>query len=189
MEELRAWTIEQFKLAKSDSMDLEVRAAGRLNALTAATDDATVKIGVLDGALFELGTKVNGALNDVGVFGTIKNFVTESSMQVRMEQVDHELKLLAQHGQDFVKHLDGHLVKIEGLELEFKGHVATNFMKVEEECRRIKTALDGVSAGSGVSNSSVAQRVVALEVGMQKEVSVINENFRHSRTALSQSHC
>ena len=96
----------------------------------------------MDAAVLDLATKVNGVLNDVGVFGVIKNYVTEASLQAQMGRVDYELKLLSQHGDDFVKHLDGHLVKVEGLEHEFNGHVATNFMEVEAECRTIEAALE-----------------------------------------------
>ena len=84
LEELRAWTIAQFKLVKDDATDLEVRAAGRINVVAAAAEEAMVRVGALDGAMVDLSTKVTGALNDIGVFGTIKNYVTETSLQVQM---------------------------------------------------------------------------------------------------------
>jgi hypothetical protein len=177
LEDLRAWTIAQIKGIKDDATDLEVRAAGRINVVESTADSALARTGLLETAVLELSGTVNGALNDIGIFGTIKNYVTETSLETKMAMIDHEIKLLQQHGNDFVGVLDNHLVKIEGLETEFKGHVATNFMKVEEECNNIKKALEGISNSSGTSHVNVAQRVVALELNIQKEVKTINENL------------
>ena len=127
--------------------------------------------------LREFNGRFDAAVNGVGVFGAIRNFVTENSLQAQMERVDHELKILSAQGNDFVANLDKHLVKIEAVEKDFKQHVQSNFATVEKELNMIKHAVDGV-AGKGDVNSNVAQRVVMLEVNMQKEVAVINGNIQ-----------
>ena len=73
---------------------------------------------------------------------------------------------------------------IEAVEAEFKGHATKNFSIIEAECNTIKTALGGVSVGSGASNSLVAQRVVALEVAMQREVATINGNVQQPKQGI-----
>ena len=130
---------------------------------------------------------MDGALNDIGVFGAIKNYVTESSLETKMTMIDHELKLLQQRGNEFVGVLDKHLVKLEGLESEFKGNVANNFLTVEVGRTRVQAALGGISSTNGTSHSSVAQRVVALEVNMQKEVSTINDNIGTAKPCSSRT--
>jgi hypothetical protein len=179
LEELRAWTVSQFKHARGDATDLEVRTAGRLNVIASAADSALARTSLLETAVMEVTAKMKDIINDVGVFGVIKNYVTETSLEARMANVDMELKLLAAHGNEFVVRLDEHLVKVDGLEAEFKVHVGENFMKVEAECRRITTALEGISSSSSSSNinATVAQRVVAFEVNVAREMATINGNI------------
>ena len=170
VEELRIFVLKQLKVVKADSTDLEVRAAARINEVQGKVDD--------------LAARTNAVLNDVGVFGVIKNYVTETTPQAKMDKVDHDLKVLQAQGNDFVALLDGHLIQIEGIEQEFKGHVETIFMRVETECNVIKTALEGVSASGGTSNGLVAQRVVAIELAMQKEVATINGNLQQLKSGI-----
>ena len=44
--------------------------------------------------------QVDTALNDTGVCYTINNYVTESSLEIKAGNIDHELKLRQQHGND-----------------------------------------------------------------------------------------
>ena len=178
LEELRTWTIAQFKHVKRDANDLETRAAGKMNADRVTVEACIGRTETLGHGFRELNGCFDAAVNDVGVFGTIRNFVTESSLQAKMERVDHELKVLSAQGNDFVANLDAHLVKIETVEQSFKQHVQSSFATVEKELNMIKRAVEGVNAGKGDVNSNVAQRVIMLEVNMQKEVAVINDNIQ-----------
>ena len=93
LEELRVWTIERFKHISGDVTDLEVRAAGRINVVESTADSAMARTGLLETAVLELTNTVNGALNDIGVFGAIKNYVTETSLEGKMTMIDNELKI------------------------------------------------------------------------------------------------
>ena len=59
-----------------------------------------------------------------------------------------------------------------------------DFPIVEAEVNVVKVAREGVSAGSGASSSSVAQRVVALEVAMQREVATIQGNVQELKSGI-----
>ena len=170
LEDLRVFVLEQLKTIKADSADLEVRAAVRINEVQSKVDDVSAR--------------TDRAINDVGVFGTVKHFVTEAVLQAQMEKVEHTLKMLQAQGNDFVAVLGGHLIQIEGIETEFKGHVNHNFLRVENDCKTIMTALEGVSASGGTTSGLVAQRVVAIELALQKEVATINGNLQQLKSGI-----
>jgi hypothetical protein len=128
VEGLRVFVLEQLKTIKADSADLEVRAAVRINEVQSKVDDVSARYG--------------RAINDVGVFGTVKHFVTEAVLQAQMGKVDHMLTMLQAQGDDFVAVLGGHLIQIEGIEAEFKGHVDQPFLRVGAGCNTINTALE-----------------------------------------------
>ena len=66
IEDFRVFVLEQLNPIKADSADLEVRAAVRINEVQAKVDD--------------LAARTDRVINDVGVFGVVKDFVTEASL-------------------------------------------------------------------------------------------------------------
>ena len=78
----------------ADSADLEACVAPRAN-------NAQTKLG-------HVARRTNAALNGIGVFGLIRDYVTEVSLQAKMCEVDHEFKVLPARASDFVVLFDGH---------------------------------------------------------------------------------
>jgi len=119
-EELRLWLVQKFTHVDRDATALEVRAATRINQVAGQVEEMAARVTAMEPVV----RASAGALNDVGVFGNIKNFVTEQALQARTDLIEHELKNLAARGNQFTEHLDKHLLQLNGVELAFKGHVA-----------------------------------------------------------------
>ena len=78
-----------------------MRAAARINEVQQKVGESSTKIAVLE-----------PLIKDLSVFGTIKNFVTQSALERATEGIEHSLEVLAAKSNDFVGELDGHLREV-----------------------------------------------------------------------------
>ena len=76
--------LQKFQHVNRDATELEIRAAARMNQVAATADEAAARVVALE----PVAKASSAALNDVGVFGNIKNFVTEQSLQARFDAFD-----------------------------------------------------------------------------------------------------
>ncbi len=172
MDELRTYVLTMFANVGEDATDLEVRAAARINEVEANLNNITPRVAELEKGVGLL----EPLKKDLGVFTTIKNVVTQENLDARVAEIENQIKDLATQSNRFVEHLDKHFVQLNGLEKQSKDHVEQNFLKVENECNRIKAVIQGVHDGNG----KVAEANVTT---LQIQVAQVNEQMSQLRVA------
>jgi hypothetical protein len=134
VDELRSYIIKAIKDVDKEATDLEGRVATQINRLEGELIRVRYKSVEMEKEMAKVDSffsriddleKSMGAMDqlrkDVGVFSTIKPFVTQEQLDARMAQVDQ-----------FVLTLDNHLKQLGELESQFIWHVEHNFTAVEK---------------------------------------------------------
>ncbi len=157
-DDILRFVLKKFQDTEKDITDLEGRIAGRLNVM----ERSVAKFEALD--------------SDLSVYTTIKNFVTQSDLDAAVTKFENDVKTLAGRSQELIKNLDDHFVKLDGLEMEFKGHLNDNFMLVEREVNHMKVIIQGVHDQAGQNAGTTA-------MALQVQVNKLNEDFLHAKGA------
>ncbi len=201
-EELRIWVTEAIRGIGKDATALEVRASSRINDLQMTIQEVATRVGANAQrikVMEPMQRDFESLQKDVGVFGTIKNFVTQNDLVIQSTLIDNQFKALTEQANGFVTNLDHHLQKLEHLEAEFKGHVETNFLAVEKECNRIKEVVQGVYEGSGkvgednaaaiqIQYGHVSQQVTQLRESVQAENVSYRQEFFEIKNEMARAH-
>ena len=186
LEELRVWVIQKFGHVNRDATELEVRAGARINQVAFAAEETSLRLAAAEPIV----RASAAALNDVGVFGNIKNFVTEQALQTRFDAFDLEIKKLQAKGNEFTTHLDAHLIQLNGVEVAFKGHVADGFANVEKELKHMQVVFNGAQAGTS-GNEAVAGVTLQfqhLKAGVEAEFVGLKSELEAQRAATGALH-
>ena len=183
VEELRIWVLQKFDRSNHEAVDLETSMAARMCQINTHAEEAAQRIIAVEATV----RASSAALNDVGVFGNIKNFVTEQSLQVRLDAFDLEIKRLQARGNEFSTHLEEHLLKLQGVETAFKGHVSDGFANVEKELLHIKVVLESAQANAngGEVVTAVGLQFEHLKASFQAENVALKSDLENMRAGVN----
>ena len=67
---------------------------------------------------------------DIGVFDSIKHFVSDTDLEKRTGSINADIKMLTGQTNGFAEHLNGYLVRTEAMEKNSQEHVAIAFANV-----------------------------------------------------------
>ena len=102
VDDLLHFVLKKFQDTEKEATDLEGRIAARLNLMERSV------------------AKFEALHNDLSVYGTIKNFVTQADVDARMTKFEDHVKTLEANSQNLLSNLNEHFTKLTDLEAEFK---------------------------------------------------------------------
>ena len=161
--QLRDFVIGKFQANAKNLHDFEAMITEKFHNLDRADADAGARIQALDPLLPHA--------RDLGVFDQMKVLVKQEEFKSRNNEIQQALQKLDAHLQEMKEKINGYVVKVEGVEGEFKDHVGKAFRIVEEECTNIKKIVEVTNANlqetAGTSSAVTQLQLSALQSRVQ----------------------
>ncbi len=153
--QLRSYVIDMFQDNMKNFRDFEARVTEKFHALDQTDTDARMRLRALDPLVPHA--------RDLGVFEQMKMLVKQEEFKNRNDEIQQALQQLDAIQQEMKEKINGYVVKVEGVEGEFKDHVGKAFHILEAECKELRDTVNKVGEVTG-ENRAVTQGQVAMQL-------------------------
>ena len=157
--QLRDYIMGMFQLNAKNLRDFEAQVTEKFHTLDQTDTDARMRLQALDPLVPHA--------RDLGVFDQMKVLVKQEEFKSRNDEVQQAMQTLDAQLREMKETINGYVIKIEGVEGEFKDHVGKAFHILEAECKDLRNTVNKVGEVTG-ENRAVTEGQVAMQLAIHK---------------------
>ena len=157
--QLRDYVMGMFQLNAKNLRDFEAQVTEKFHTLDQTDTDARMRLQALDPLVPHA--------RDLGVFDQMKVLVKQEEFKSRNDEVQQAMQTLDAQLREMKETINGYVIKIEGVEGEFKDHVGKAFHILEAECKDLRNTVNKVGEVTG-ENRAVTEGQVAMQLAIHK---------------------